>query len=266
MVAHLTQGDDVKYQEKLEKQKINDMKNIKKDHDKAANTRAKASAKTSAQSKTVSPAKTAIIQDPPLLVDLSVIPDMKEFADEGSMKTEGRPAAGVPYAIKKCPPALVEVLKERSVTSAMGLWKILMMEPNNANLKQNGRAQQPFQSDRKKRVAELLTSLAPNDILAQISDKLPDAWNQTLSQTHLFACSEDMVQCGVERIALGNIRIHTTGVRVVVVFLYEALDKISKARSMTRQQEEDEVDFMRRVLTDVQPQDIAGNSRNMVWK
>ena len=48
---------------------------------------------------------------------------MKEFADEGSMKTEN-PAAGVPYAIKKCPSALVEVLKERGVTSAMGLFKI----------------------------------------------------------------------------------------------------------------------------------------------
>ena len=259
------QKDDVKDQEKLEKQKIKDMENIKKDHDKAANTKAKASAKTSAQSKTVSPAKTAIIQDPPLLVDLSVIPDMKEFADEGRMNTE-IPAAGVPYAIKKCPSALVEVLKERGVTSAMGLFKILMMEPNNPSMKQNGRAQQPFQSDRKKRVAEMLTACAPNDILSQVTHKLPETWHQTLSQTHLFACSEDMVQCGVERNALGNIRIQTTGVRVVVVLLYEALDKISKARSMTRQQEEDEVDFMRRVLTDVQPQDIAGNARNMVWK
>ena len=195
-----------------------------------------------------------------------MIPDMKEFADEGDMTTQGKPAAGVPYVIKTCPTALAEVLKERGVASAMGLFKILMMEPNNLSLKQNGRSQQPFQSDRKKRVSELITALAPNDILSQVARKLPEAWHQTLIQTHLFVCSEDMVQCGVERNALGNIRVQTAGVRVVVVFMYEALKDIMKSKDLTRNQDEDEVDFMRRVLTHMEAKDIGERSKNMVWK
>ena len=260
------QKDEVKDREKAEKQKIKDAEKLEKEQSKAASAVAKAKAKSQGQAKTASTEKTAIIKEPPLLGDLSMIPDMKDFDNEDDMKKQGTPAAGVPYVIKTCPRALTEVLKERSVASAMGLFKILMMEPNNLSLKQNGRSQQPFQSDRKKRVSELMTTLAPNDILSQVARKLPEAWHQTLSQTHLFVCSEDMVQCGVERNALGNIRVQTAGVRVVVVFMYEALKEIMKTKDLTRIQDEDEVDFMRRVLIDITAKDIGERSKNMVWK
>ena len=261
------QNHEVKDQEKAEKQKVKYAEKLEKGKIiKAASAVAKAKSKAQGQAKTASTEKTAMIKEPPLLGDLSMIPDMKDFDDEDDMTKQGKPAAGVPYVIKTCPRALTDVLKERSVASAMGLFNILMMEPNNLSLKQNDRSQQPFQSDRKKRVSELMTTLAPNDILSQVARKLPEAWHQTLIQTHLFVCSEDTVQCGVERNALGNIRVQTAGVRVVVVFMYEALKEIMKTKDLTRIQDEDEVDFMRRVLTDIEAKDIGETSKNMVWK
>ena len=166
---------------------------------------------------------------PPLMADLAKVAEMLSFDDETAMLA-AKPKAGVPYLIKAIPERMVNLIAEKPVAACLGIWRI--QAADKVTLQTEGRVQGPLLSDRRKRVTEILQSLAPNNVLDKVAHKLSKAFIDSLMTTNVYAGSHDMVGLGIERNGIGNIRCQTAGKRKVVCFSYDRLVQIGKKKSI----------------------------------
>ena len=156
---------------------------------------------------------------------------------------------GQAFVFKTLPTKLVSITQEPAVKACVEIYRIqAMAQPL---LAAEGRGQHPFQSDRKKRMSEVLQQLVPFSLLQPVCGSgLPKQWCDALTNIHLYACSPSMVAIGIERNGIGNIRLQYTGVKEVYVFTYQAIMQVANANSMEIGDVESVIDFCTRVLRD----------------
>ena len=264
------QADDDQRHDKEERRRAKEFEKAARKDAKVAQAKAKAAAKKKASKATEEGMQPALFRMPELpvvLTDMSNIAEVNFYADEAAMKSE-LPAEGVPYIVEKTPCKIQELLDERAVKANIGIYRIQAMDQ--IVIKETGRGQQPFQSDRKKRLAELLSTMVPHNTLPRVSGKLARSWSESANTLRIFAASESMVTASVERNALGNVRLHSSGKREILVVRFDKLTEIALAKHMVANPQEAEVDFMQRVLVSLKPSDFWPSDKTgdkiAVWK
>ena len=137
-------------------------------------------------------------------------------------------------------------MNKHAVAVCLKIYKITVSD--NQATQVIGRHSNYFQSDRKKRVAEILATVAIRNDVSSIASNFSKVVQDALNFTSCFGCSRDMVACGVERNGLGNLRYQHHGKRLVIVVAFPRVQKFVAAKGITMMEKESVADFGQRVL------------------